>query len=85
MIMIEFSVEKCKTKAAFSAKPKSGKVKIDLEKVRGKFEIVLDTPILLVIRVDGVEIVVHSHGEILFKKCSDLDFMRKVAGNIYSM
>jgi hypothetical protein len=83
--MIEFNVEKCKTKAAYSAKPKSGKVKIDLGKVRKMFDVLLNTPILLVVKIDGVEMIVHSHGEILFKKCSDLKFMRRVAEKIYSL
>ena len=80
--MIEFTVEKCKTKAAYSAKLKKQQ-HLDLQKIKNKFEIVLETPILLVLKVDGVEMVVHGYGELLFKNCQDQDLMRKIAESIY--
>ncbi len=70
-------VEKCKTKAAYSAK-----VKVDLNKVKKNFEVILETPILVVIKVDGVEVVVHSYGELLFKKCDDIELMQRIAEKI---
>ena len=72
-------VEKCKTKAAYSAK--LGK-KINLDKVRSKFDVVLDTPILVVVKVDGVEVIVHGYGELLFKKCDDVEKMQEIATKI---
>ncbi len=80
--MIDFTLEKCKTKAAYSAKLKKQQ-HFDLQKIKQKFETVLETPILLVLKVDGVEVVVHGYGELLFKNCQDLDLMRKIAERIY--
>ncbi|HLD79907.1 MAG TPA: hypothetical protein VJA18_05075 [Candidatus Nanoarchaeia archaeon] len=80
--MIEFTVEKCKTKTAYSAKLKKQQ-KLDLQKIKQKFSVVLETPILLVVSVEGVEIIVHGYGELLFKKCDDLDLMEKIAQKIY--
>ncbi|MBI2125665.1 hypothetical protein HYV87_03570 [Candidatus Woesearchaeota archaeon] len=81
--MIEFTLEKCKTKAAYSAKLKKQQ-KLDLQKIKKTFEIVLETPILLVVKVGGVEVIVHGYGELLFKNCQETDLMRKIAGRIYA-
>jgi len=81
--MIDFTLEKCKTKAGYSAKLKRTP-RLDLQKIKKRFEIVLETPILLVLKAEGVEVIVHSYGELLFKKCEDLELMRKLAAKIYA-
>lgn len=81
---IKFSLGKCKTKAAYSAKLQQ-KGKLDLAKIKAKYGAILETPILLVIKVNGVEIVVHSHGELMFKNCDKVDWMEKVAEEIYEV
>ncbi len=78
-----FSIGKCKTKATFSAKLKNPQ-KINLAKVKQKFEVILETPILLVIKVEGVEVIVQGFGELLFKKCEDQGLMEKIARKIYN-
>ena len=80
--MIKFSLAKCKTKAAYSAKLMQ-KGKLDLSKIKNKFETIMKTPILLVIKTKAGETIVHSHGEILFKKCEDMELMEKIAMEIY--
>jgi len=80
----KFSLGKCKTRAAFSAKL-SQKGKLDLQKIRKRYETVLETPILLVIKINGIEIIVHSHGELMFKECEDVPFMEKTAKEIYEL
>jgi hypothetical protein len=80
--MIKFSLAKCKTKAAYSAKLLQ-KGKLDLSKIKNKFETIMKTPILLVIKTKAGETIVHSHGEILFKKCEDFSLMEKIAEEIY--
>lgn len=79
-----YNLAKCKTKAAYSAKLKK-KGKLDLDKIKKKFEVILETPILLVIKEEGVEIIVHGYGELLFKKCEDVELMRKIADEIYKV
>ncbi len=81
---INFSLGKCKTKAAYSAKLRQ-KGKLNLAKIKTKYGAVLETPILLVIKIDGVEIVVHSHGELMFKNCNDVSWMEKTAEEIYGI
>ena len=80
--MIKFSLAKCKTKAAHSAKLLQ-KGKLDLSKIKKKFEIIMETPILLVVKTEAGETIVHSHGEILFKKCTDMELMESIAKKIY--
>ena len=82
--MNEFIISKCKTKATFSAKLKKQR-RLDLKLIKKELDVVLDTPILLVVKVDGIEIVVHGYGELLFKNCSDVENMEKIAKKIYSI
>jgi len=81
---IKFSLAKCKTKAAFSAKLKNKK-KLNLAKIKKKYEVLLETPILLVIKINNIEIIVHSYGELMFKKCNDTEWMEKTAEEIYEV
>lgn len=80
--MIKYSLEKCKTKATYSAKLLQ-KGKLNLSKIKDKFAVVLETPILLVIRVENIEIIAHSYGELLFKNCENIGLMKVLAEKIY--
>lgn len=82
--MAEFTIEKCKTKAAYSSKLKHQQ-KLDLTKIKDQFKIILETPILLVVTVEGIEIIVHRYGELLFKNCNDINLMEKIAKKIYDV
>ena len=64
-----------------SVKPDK-KIKLDLEKIKKRFKVLIDTPILLVIDEQG-EIIVHSYGELLFKTLRDEEKIRKIAEEIY--
>ena len=80
--IMKYTLEKCKTKAAYSAKLNK---KLNLSKIKEKFSVVLETPILLVIKVDDIEIIVHSYGELLFKNCEDVELMKKIADKVYEV
>ena len=82
--MIKFSLAKCKTKAAYSAKLQQ-KGKLDLKRIKDKFEVLMETPILLVVKTEAGEVIVHSHGELLFKGCTNVSLMEAIAENIYSV
>jgi hypothetical protein len=81
---IDFTLGKCKTRAAYSAKLRKQGT-LDLEKVAKKFEVVLETHVLLVVLVSGVEVIVHQYGELVFKKCEDMELMEKIAREIYEV
>ena len=84
--MIPFTLEKCKTRAGYSAKLPSPR-KLNLSCIKKEFEVLLETPILLVVKVEGLEIVVHGFGELLFKNGKDdqINVMRNVAQKVYDL
>lgn len=78
----QFKVELCKTHAAMKTTlSKNGK--LNLENIKKKFDTVLDTPILLVVKADGEEIIVHSYGELMFKTLKDEKRIEILAKKIY--
>jgi len=83
-ILEKFILGKCKTKAAYSAKLKKPG-KLNLNKIKKEFEVVMDTEIVLVLKVEGVELICHAYGELLFKNSDDMDLMEKIAEKIYSV
>ena len=83
-MILSFTLTECKTKAAFSAKLQKPK-KLDLSRIKRKFESILETPILLVIKEEEIEVIVHSYGELLFKNCKDIQLMQKIARRIYEI
>ncbi|RME54453.1 hypothetical protein D6777_03740 [Candidatus Woesearchaeota archaeon] len=79
-----FKVTKCKDKAVYSAKPLKT-LKLDLEKISKSFETLEKTPILLLVKIDGHEIIVHRHGELMFKDCTNINKITQISEKIYSI
>ena len=77
-----FKITKCKTKAAYTAKPLKN-VTLNLKRIKAKFETTFESPIVLVLNVDGCEVIVHNHGELIFKKCKELKTLEEIAKKIY--
>lgn len=77
-----FSIGKCKTKATYSATLKNPQ-KLNLANIKQRFEVLLETPVLVVIKEQGIEIIVHGYGELLFKNCEEMDLMEKIARKVY--
>ncbi|HLC90803.1 MAG TPA: hypothetical protein VJI15_03465 [Candidatus Nanoarchaeia archaeon] len=80
--MVKYTLAKCKTKASYSAKLVQ-KGKLNLDAIKKQFTVKVDTPILLVISVDGIEVIVHGYGELLFKNSTDVELLEKLAKKIY--
>lgn len=80
----KFILSKCKTKAAYSSRLKSPN-KLNLDKIKTKYNTVMETKILLVLKIDNIEIICHNYGELLFKNCDDMDKMENLAVEIYSL
>nr|MBI4156568.1 HesA/MoeB/ThiF family protein [Candidatus Woesearchaeota archaeon] len=76
----KFDIKLCKTKGAYSVKLNK-KIDIDFKKLKG-YKIIIETPILLVLKVGNEEIVVHKYGEIIFKKLKDEKKIIKIANEI---
>ena len=82
---IKFSLAKCKTKAAYSTRLKFQKYRLDLKKLAKEFKIVIETPVVIVLKIDDVELTVHNYGELLFRNCDDIDKMQVIAEQVYSI
>lgn len=78
-----FEISECKTKAGISVKPKKN-LKLDFKEIKKKFEVIFDSPVALVIRIDGCDIIVHKYGELLFKNCKDKVKIEVIAKKVYS-
>ncbi|HIG93025.1 TPA: hypothetical protein HA234_02370 [Candidatus Woesearchaeota archaeon] len=81
---IAFSLGKCKTRAGYSARLQKAQ-KLNLLRIAQRFEVVMETPILLVIRVKSVEVVVQGYGELLFKECDDVPLMEEIAEEVFTV
>ncbi|MBI2572958.1 hypothetical protein HYV86_03810 [Candidatus Woesearchaeota archaeon] len=81
-MQIQFTLEKCKTKATYSAKLSKPQT-LNLKTIQTQFETILETPILLVIKINSIEIIVHGYGELLFKSGEDQEWMKTIAKKIY--
>ena len=80
---VQFTLSKCTTRAGYSAKP-SKNMKLNLSRIKEKFTTLIETPIVLVIKENDIEIVVHEYGELLFKSGTDEELMNKIAKKVYS-
>jgi esterase/lipase len=78
-----FEIKPCKDKGGISVKPKKS-IKLDLSKIKNNFEVVVDTPILIVIKKED-EIIVHNYGELIFKHLKDKEKIKKIAEEIYKV
>lgn len=82
---IEFSVSKCETRAAFSANTNEN-ISLDLENIEEKFSSEVSTPIVVVIKDESIgEVIVHEHGELIFKDLEEKSKIREEANRIYEM
>ncbi|MBU2634534.1 MAG: HesA/MoeB/ThiF family protein [Nanoarchaeota archaeon] len=77
----KFIIKLCKTKAAYSTKINK---KLNLNQISKKYKTIVKTPILLIIKVNNHEIIVHNYGELIFKDLKDEDKINKIAKEIYN-
>lgn len=75
-----FTLARCRDRGAYKAKLEKPR-RLSLDKLKQKYEIIVDTPIVVVIRVKGFEVIAHSHGELIFK--NDGNGMEEAAREIY--
>lgn len=79
-----FTINRCKTKAKFSVKLNKN-TKLNLAKIASNFGVIVETPILLVLKIGKEEIIVHDYGEILFKSLEDEEKIENIAKKIYGV
>ena len=74
-------IRKCKTKGAFEAIPEKP-MTLDLEKIKNKFKLIADLPILVIVNVMDYEVICYKSGKILIKNCDSEEEARKVINDI---
>ncbi len=89
-ILDQLVIEKCKTRAAISCKfPEElrHKIQLDLGILKKKFPVKSDAGIALVIGLEGLEVIVHRYGELVFKTTdtNQIPLIRKIADKIYKV
>ena len=77
-----YEIKECKTKAAFTAKPVKN-LKLDLNLIKSRFPTSFDSSILLVVNIEGEEVIIHKHGELIFKTLSDQNKINSISEAIY--
>lgn len=82
-----FIISKCKTKAAYSARLRKQQFKLDLKKLAAEkeFELIMETPVVLVLKVDNIELTAHNYGELLFRNCEDTEKLITIAEKVYKV
>ena len=80
----DFTLKLCKTKAAYSVKPFRN-VRLNLNQIKNVYEPIIETPLLLIVKVRGYEIIVHNYGELIFKDLKNELIIKQIAKEIYSI
>ncbi len=77
----ELLIKPCKDRGGWSI---SSHQSINLNIIRKNFEVIMDTPIVLVIRIDGYEVVVHQHGELIVKADLPLKKLEQIGLQVFA-
>lgn len=84
----EYTIKRCKTKAVFEVNPHK-KMKLDFDKLKKNFEVIADTPMILIIsvEVDGnpEEVIVYENGSLMFKTLNDTEKVDEIVKRIYGV
>jgi len=82
----EYTIKRCKTKAAFEVNPHK-KMKLDFAKIKKKFKVIADTPMILIIsvQVDGndEEVIIYENGTLMFKTLDNTEKVDGVVRKVY--
>ena len=76
-----FIVKKCSTKGAFEVVSDK---KLNFENAKKKFEVIADTPVLLLVKVKDCDISCFKTGKLLIKGCKSKEKAEKIAKEFYS-
>ena len=74
-------VRRCSSKGAFEALPEK-QVRIDLVSLKKKFSVLVETPVLVIIK-DQFEVSVFRDGKLLIKQCDSQEKAEEQAKRIY--
>ena len=76
-----FIIKKCSTKGAFEVVSDK---KIDFNKIKNKFKVIADTPVLLLIKLKDCDISCFKTGKLLVKGCKSKEKAENIVKEFYS-
>ncbi len=77
-----YEIRMCDTKNQYYSRPLV-EMKIDLNKLKKKVKVIVESPIVMICDIDGVECLIQKHGEIFFRDTNDKKKMKMIAGKVY--
>lgn len=75
-------VKKCSARGGFEAIPEK-QINLNLNKLKSKYEVIADLPILILIKCGNYEVTCYKNGKLLIKKCTNDKDAEKIANEIY--
>ncbi len=79
-----YTINLCKTKAGYEVKLNK-RSKLNLTPLTKKFEIVVESPLVVIVKILGEDVIVHNHGTIQFKtELKEKTKVKKIAEIVYS-
>lgn len=79
-----YNLEPCHTSNGFKATLVDGK-RLDLSKLKDAFEITTMTPIVYILKVEGIEVIAHKFGYLQIKDCKYREIADALAKKIYGV
>lgn len=79
-----YKLEPCHTSNGFKATLVDGK-RLNLKKLKGNFEIQVETPVVYVLKIEGVEVIAHKFGYLQIKNCQYKEIADALAKKVYGV
>lgn len=76
-------VRKCKTGGAFEALP-NNQMDLDLNRIKNKFHVIADLPMLAIIECNGYEVTCYKNGKLIMK-CKTKEAAEGIAEEVYKV
>lgn len=74
-------LRRCATRGAFEALPEKA-LKLNLDKIKSKYETIADLPMLIIIKNKGYEITCFKNGKLMIKNCDSKENAEKIFNQI---
>ena len=79
---MEIIIRKCRTKGALEAIPERN-IQMNLNKIKSKFDVIADLPILVIIKINNYNITCYKNGKLVIRNCTEVKEANKIAEEIY--
>ena len=74
-------IKRCSSKGAFEAIPEKP-IKLDLDRIKYKYEVLADLPILIIIKYKDFEVTCFKNGKLMIKNCNSKEKAEDILSEI---